>query len=158
MLSDQPDRVSRIPGIILLLGPRQSTLVTRWLSRNLRVGVWGRAISVPWHSQIWNAETYVSAPDNNEAMEPFSVRLFLVSVGKDSYIPNLTSGGYVTLSKCVELTEQDLEKIGVPYFFDGRSDYAGSRTSDIYYNYIYNRMYINLYVSMSWFEFIGFTW
>ena len=65
-------------------------------------------------------------------MERFSVDLFLGSVEKDSYIPKFTSGGYVTLAKCLELTEQDLEKIGVPYKF-GRSDYKQAVTSGIPY-------------------------
>ena len=58
-------------------------------------------------------------------MEPFSVGLFLGSVGKDSYVPKFTSSRYVTLAKCAHLTEKDLKKIGVPYYY-GRSDYAGS--------------------------------
>ena len=58
----------------------------------------------------------MSAPDKlSAAMEPFSVGLFLGSVGKDSYIPQFTSGGYTTWAKCAELTEQDLDKIGISY-------------------------------------------
>ena len=58
------------------------------------------------------------------AMETFSVGLFLGSVGKDSYVPQFTSGEYVTLAKCTELTEHDLTSMGIPADIFFRSDYA----------------------------------
>ena len=71
----------------------------------------------------------MSAPDtigDDAAMEPFSVGLFLGTVGKDSYIPLFRSRGYVTSAKCARLTELDLASMGIrcnhsPW----RSDYAG---------------------------------
>ena len=83
--------------------------------------------------QIWNAETHVSAPDNYAAMEPFSVRLFLEAYGKDFYIPQFTSGGYVTLAKCAELTEQDVRSMGIPY---SGSPYRSEYVKSGIYNYI----------------------
>ena len=64
-------------------------------------------------------------------MEPFSVGLFLGSIKRESYAQVFSSRGYVTLAKCVGITREDLEEMGIDCEYSLRSDYSDSVTSFI---------------------------
>ena len=57
-------------------------------------------------------------------MEPFSVGLFVGAVEEESYAAVFSRRGYVTLSKCVGITREDLEEMGIDCEYSFRSDYS----------------------------------